>query len=94
MNLSRHEQETVILFNEEEPNARIETFNGRIIRETEKAAKNCAEIVCEERKNGYGVYRVPKKLIKIHAPRVLSETQLKKLEMMREKAKGEREKDC
>lgn len=79
MNLSRYEQETIILFNEEEAKARVETFNGRIIREIEKAAKNCAEIVCETRSKGYGVYELPKKLIKVHAPRILSEEEKTRL---------------
>ena len=71
--LSRYEQETIILFNEEESTARIETFNSRIIREVEKAQKNCPEIICEERREGYGCYILPKKLIKIHTPRIISE---------------------
>lgn len=72
-NLTRYEQETIILFNEEEATARIETFNGRLLREIEKAQKNCYEIVCEERKDNYGVFILPKKLIKIHTPRIVSE---------------------
>ena len=76
--LTRYEQETIILFNEEEDTARIETFNGRLLRECEKAQKNCPEIICEEKTDGYGVYIVPKKLVKIHNPRILSEETKKK----------------
>ena len=77
--LTNYEKETIILFNEEEATARIETFNGRLLRECEKAQKNCPEIICEEKTDGYGVYIVPKKLVKIHTPRILSETEKKRM---------------
>ena len=76
--LTRYEQETIILFNEEENTARIETFNGRLLRQIEHAQKNCPEIICEEKTDGYGVYIVPKKTIKIHAPIKFSEETKKK----------------
>lgn len=78
-NLTRYEKETIILFNEEETTARIETFNGRILRQLEKAAKSCDDVICEERHDDYGVYTLPKKLIKIHTPRIVSEEEKKNI---------------
>ena len=72
-NLTRYEKETIIIFNEEETTARVETFNGRLLRQLEKAANACNDVICEERHDDYGVYTLPKKLIKVHTPRIVSE---------------------
>lgn len=73
MTLPRYEKETIILFNEEEDTARVETFNGRLLSQLEKAGKACDDVICEERHDDYGVYTLPKKLVKIHTPRIVSE---------------------
>ena len=73
MTISRYEKETIILFNEEEDTARVETFNGRLLRQLEKAGNACADVICKERHDDYGVYTLPKKLVKIHTPRIVSE---------------------
>ena len=78
-NLTRYEKETVILFNEEETTATVETFNGRLLRQLEKAAKACDDVICEERHGDYGAYILPKKLIKIHTPRIVSEEEKKNI---------------
>ena len=77
--LTRYEKETIILFNEEEATARVETFNGRLLRQLEKAANACEEVICEERHDDYGVYILPKKLITIHTPMRLSDEARAKL---------------
>ena len=77
--LTRYEKETIILFNEEEATARVETFNGRLLRQLEKAANACEEVICEERHDDYGVYVVPKKLVKIHTPKILTEEEKKNI---------------
>lgn len=74
MSLTNFEKETIIIFNEAEPTARIETFDSRIIREAEKAATRSAAVVREERsENKHGVYTMPKTYIKIRAPLSISD---------------------
>ena len=78
-NLTRYEKETIIIFNEEETTARAETFNGRLLRQLEKAANACNDVICEEKHDDYGVYTLPKKLIKIHTPLKLSDEAREKM---------------
>lgn len=73
MNLSNLERETIILFNEAEGAAQIETFNPRLLRQLRKVA-TCEGVSCTADEKGYGVYTVPKTMIKIHAPRTLQLT--------------------
>ena len=65
--LTNLEKETVILFNEGESTAEVETFNPRLLGQLRKVEK-CEGVVCKESKKGYAVYVVPKTMIKIHAP--------------------------
>ena len=78
MKLTREELETVINFNEI-PNgqATIETPNGRLIKMIEKArAEYPEEVVYEGRTaEGFERYIIPKKWVKIRAPRKLTEEQ-------------------
>lgn len=67
MNLTRQEQETLILFNEDDLTARIETFNGRLLRQLRKVS-TCDGVSCESDDGRYGVYEIPKTMIKVHAP--------------------------
>lgn len=92
MSLTNLEKETIILFNEGEGEARIETFNARLLGQLRKIEK-CEGVRCEESKKGYGVYIVPKTMIKIIAPQrrpVLTDEQRKavneRLKLAREKA--------
>ena len=61
------EKETVILFNEQDQAAQIETFNPRLLRQLRKVAA-CDGVSCAADEKGYGVYTVPKSMIKIHKP--------------------------
>ena len=92
MKLTREELETVISFNElPDCMADIETPNGRMIRMLEKArAEYPDEVVYLGRSaEGFERYQVPKKWIKIRAPRKLTEEQraaiAEKLRVAREK---------
>ena len=67
MHLTNFEKETIILFNEAEDTAGIETFNARLLGQLRKV-ENCEGVICQEREKGYGFYIVPKTMIKIHAP--------------------------
>ena len=92
MKLTREELETVISFNElPDCMADIETPNGRMIRMLEKArAEYPDEVVYLGRSaEGFERYQVPKKWVKIRAPRKLTEEQraaiAEKLRVAREK---------
>lgn len=71
MNLSRQEQETIILFNESEDTAEIETFNPRLLKQLRKVSV-CEGVSCGSDDGKYGVYEIPKTMIKIYAPRTLN----------------------
>ena len=65
--LTNLEKETVILFNEGDQTAQVETFNSRLLRQLRKVA-TCEGVSCEEDEPTYGVYVIPKSMIKIRAP--------------------------
>lgn len=77
-NRSRLEQETIINFNEEEKTASVYTFNKRLQRKLARLAEEYPD-ECRKAKTwqpGESVeYIVPKKWIKVNAPRVLTEEQ-------------------
>ena len=70
--LTMQERETVILFNEADGTAEIETFNPRLLRQLRKVSTSDG-VICEEERPGYGAYIIPKTMIKIQAPRTISE---------------------
>ena len=69
-NLSRLEQETIILFNEGEPTASIYTFNGKLKRRLGLLSlKFPAEIQLTKQDNiGAVTYELPKVLISVRQP--------------------------
>lgn len=75
MKLSRIEQETVILYNQEEPTARISTQDPAFIRKLANLASNNEAVSLVEERTGYAEYVVPKKYIKVFAPRLLTDEQ-------------------
>lgn len=93
MYLSNQERETIILFNEAEPDAQVYTCNGRIRRRLEELAEKGIEGVSFIKTDDYSVtYTVPKKLVKISAPRQVSKEQreqlLQNLNSVNQKNKG------
>ena len=70
MKIANLEKETIILFNEQEQTARVETFDTRLLTQLEKATV-CEDVICETTRKGYGVYIIPKTMIKISVPRRL-----------------------
>lgn len=81
--LTNLEKETIILFNEAEQTARIETFNGKLLKKLRSAVLKTQMVICEESKSDYGVYVIPKSMITIHIPRQLSdEEKAKKRQIM------------
>ena len=79
--LANAEKETIIIFDEAEKLAHIETFNGRLIRrltELSESREDCRKVSGPDE---YGAYKFefPAKWIKINAPRELSEEEKAKL---------------
>lgn len=82
MSLTLYEQETIILFNEAEKTASVYTHNRALIRKLEKLAEDRPDDCRLKRKdpeNRAAEYIVPKKWIKINAPRQLSEEEKARL---------------
>lgn len=77
MKLTNLERETIILFNEAEGTASVYTFTGRLQRELCDLCKQRPEEVKQIAYDDYGskTYKLPKKWVKIRAPRVLSEAE-------------------
>ena len=79
MSLSRIEQETIILFNEADKTATVDTCNTALIKRMDKY---CAEdkLCCLVKKDEYGArYVCPKSWVKVRRPRQLSEAQKREL---------------
>lgn len=79
MSLSRIEQETIILFNEADKTATIDTCNTSLINRMDQY---CAEdkLCCLVKKDKYGAkYVCPKSWVKVRRPRQLSDEQKREL---------------
>lgn len=90
MALTNYEKETVILFNEAEDTAIVNTANSALTRRLAALAESRpGEVVHKKSNPPFVEYVVPKKWIKIVPPRVLSEKQresnIRKAALMREK---------
>jgi len=68
--MKRIEQETIVIFNEEEPTASVQIYNSRLKKKLEKAH---AERPSEVFRDAGGDYIIPKSWIKINPTRILSE---------------------
>lgn len=92
MKLSKAERETIIIFNEYEKEATVSTYNPTLKGKLAKLAEDRPEEVKLDPERttandcGGVFYTVPKKWVKITAPRTLSEEQKERLrEMMRQR---------
>jgi len=82
--LSASERETIILFNEAEATAEIDTHNAAMRRRLETVRRNHPEDMTLVRRDGYAdTYIFPKKWIKIILPRRASEKQREHLAQAR-----------
>ena len=80
MNYSRLEQETIINFNEEEPSARIYTFNRSLQTKLRKLAADRldeCQLDPDQRLTGNGAaaFIVPKTWIKVRPPKAVNMTE-------------------
>lgn len=71
MKLTSEEKETIIIFNEADDTATVETFQGKIIRRMEKEGVKPVR----ESPEGAKRYIVPKKWIKVTPPKKVSDEQ-------------------
>jgi len=79
--LSRLEQETIILYNEQEKTASIETANKALQRKLDKFCEDFPELFKTEYgwdREGFKRYIIPKGNIQVRKPVVLSEETLEK----------------
>ncbi|HRS64338.1 MAG TPA: immunoglobulin [Spirochaetia bacterium] len=70
MKLSKYEQETIILYNEEEPTANVYTHDPKLIDKLKRISKKCPGKVYPEQKEHPGAvsYTVPKSCVSIREP--------------------------
>ncbi|MEA4964848.1 MAG: immunoglobulin [Oscillospiraceae bacterium] len=69
MKLSRHEQETIINFNEEEDTASVYTHNNRLCEKLLRLSKQYPDKIRVERKeSGAASFTVPKSCISVREP--------------------------
>lgn len=78
MQLTKLEQETIILFNEEESTAEVDTCNKALIRRLDSFCTKSADIACVSGDEYGKRYILPKKWVKVNMPPQLSEEQLQK----------------
>lgn len=77
--LTKYEQETIIIYNQEESLAIIETFDPVLIRKLDKLCLSTKGITVETTTKECRVYKLPKRWIKVSAPKQLSEESRQKL---------------
>lgn len=71
--LAKVEQETIIIFNEQDKTDSVSTYNAVLVRKLEKLCRERPdECRKNERQNGVDEYIVPKKWIKVNPPRQMS----------------------
>ncbi len=70
MDLTRVEQETIILFNEAEPQAEVYTYNQRLKEKLEGLAQRFPEEIARKEPDHFGAatFLVPKRLVTVNAP--------------------------
>lgn len=76
MKLTSEEKETIIVFNECDKTADIETFNKSLIKQAQKAKEMYPEqVVIKPIDEEICTITLPKKWIKIRAPRIITDEQ-------------------
>lgn len=79
MTLSNYERETIILYNQEGPNAICNTYDRSLIRRLDALARENEAITVLREGDGWKEYQFPKKWVKVRAPRKLSDEQRQEL---------------
>ena len=89
MNLTKYEQETIILYNNEEKTASVFTYDKSLIRKLDKRLGEMPDMKLIRRGEDFAEYSLPKKWIKVAFPRQYSDEQRAE---MAERMKAAREK--
>lgn len=78
--LTRAEQETIVIFNEEESQASVYTYNRSLKKNLRELSEKFPQNVMLEREDGRGgeTFLIPKKWVKVRAPRIVSEEEREK----------------
>ena len=92
MTLSKIEQETIIIYNELEKTANIDTCNKALSKKLKALEQERPEEARFVREDSFGVrYIVPKKWVKVNPGKVLTEEQKQKLsDMAKQRGLGKR----
>lgn len=86
MQLTKLEQETIILFNEEDSTAEVDTCNRALIKRLDDFSTKSADVTCVGEDEHGKRYVLPKKWVKVRMPKQYSEEQrLKMAELARER---------
>lgn len=87
MHLSKIEKETILLYNEAESKALVDTYNVALQNRLTELCREYPEQAEKTRENAHNgmSFEIPKKWIKIVPPRTLSPAQREVLEKMNEK---------
>lgn len=87
--LTKYEQETILRYDQAEPDACCFVSDPSLIRKLDEMSAEREEVTCVRRGDGWGDYRIPKSWIKIRPPKQLSDEQRAKLaDRMREVRQG------
>ena len=76
---SRLEQETIIVYNQEEATASCYTFDPKLIRKLDNLCSKSTIITVEKEGEGWREYNFPKKWVKVNFPRQVSEEMKQRL---------------
>lgn len=79
MALTKHEKETIILFNEEESTATVYTYNERLRNRLAEFATKSNDCTLDREGEGFAQYVIPKRWVKVNMPRQYSEEQRQKM---------------
>lgn len=78
--LKKCEMETIIRFDEDSKEAVVSTYNKRLINKLRNMSLETKEIIEVKYTIDYGEYRIPKKLVQVKKPRIISESDRLKMQ--------------
>ncbi len=92
MRLSNAERETIIVYNEAEPEAEIFTYNPALQKKLLQLCEERPEKIRQIKKGDLGsmTFRLPKKWVRVVPPRIPTTAQLEVLARMNAKRHGNR----
>jgi len=73
MNLTNYERETIINFNQAEPDANVYTYNPQLIRRLDDLSVSDSRVRLIRKTKDMREYEIPRGWVKVVPPRVLSE---------------------